>query len=325
MGGHILKKKIAIFVNYNHKIGLGHIYRCINLADVFYNKIKFIFFINAKFPKLKYPSYIFNNEISKLSKINNFLKNNKYKNILFDIDNNTNSKKKILEIYNFFIKKNYNTVCWDNLSNLKCKFPYIYMPYPKKIFNIKNNYKNKYLIGTKYFFKKINKKFIFKKKISTVAVQLGGTKNLKILKKLNNYFKKNNQDIKIKFFIKNTIEIKYLYSLKYKNIQIYKNSNFLNYIDSIDLLITSGGMTKYEASSLKLPSLAICLNKIQYNLNKNINYKYGFLICKISNIEKKLKILLNEKNIRSQLHKNAIKNFKSFDEDSINKFYSILK
>ena len=122
MGGYILKKKIAVFTNYNHKIGLGHIYRCINFADIFCNKIKISFFINKKFPKLKYPSYIFCNKIDNLVKINNFLKNNKYKNILFDIDNNVNSKKKLLKIYNFFIKKNYNTVCWDNLSNLKCKF-----------------------------------------------------------------------------------------------------------------------------------------------------------------------------------------------------------
>jgi len=84
-------------------------------------------------------------------------------------------------------------------------------------------------------------------------------------------------------------------------------------------------MTKYEASSLKLPSLAICLNKMQYSLNKNINNRYGFLICKITNIERKLKILIHEKNIRLQLHKNAIKNFENFNENSINTFYSILK
>ena len=39
MERHILKKKIAIFVNNNNKIGLGHIYRCISFADTFKKKM----------------------------------------------------------------------------------------------------------------------------------------------------------------------------------------------------------------------------------------------------------------------------------------------
>ena len=185
------KKKIAIFVNFDDKIGLGHIHRCINLADVFSKKTEITFFINKKIPYLKYYSYIYSNNNKSLEKINNFLKINKYKNIIFDIDNSKNTKKKLLNIYNFFIEKKYNIICWDNLSNLKCKFSYVYRPYPKKNFSNTKNDNFKKISGTKFFFrKKISKKFIFKKNINIVGVQLGGTNNLKTLKKIYHYFSK---------------------------------------------------------------------------------------------------------------------------------------
>jgi UDP-2,4-diacetamido-2,4,6-trideoxy-beta-L-altropyranose hydrolase len=319
-----LKKKIAFFVNFNRRIGLGHIHRCISLANVLSKKIEIIFFINKKFFNLKYYSYVYIDNNKTLKKINNFLKINKYKNIIFDLDNKRNSKKKLLNIYNFFIKKNYNTICWDNLYNLKCKFDYVYRPYPKKIFTNPKKITYKKITGTKFFFsKKINKKFYFREKIKIVGVQLGGTDNLEIIKNIYNYLSTNKKFIKIYFFVTHSKEIKYLNSKK--KIKIFKNNNFSNYVQYIDLLITSGGMTKYESSSLKLPSLAICLNKIQYNLNKNLNYKYGFLICKKINIIKTLDLIFNNKNIRFKLYRNAKKNFKNFDNSSVKKMYSILK
>ena len=126
------------------------------------------------------------------------------------------------------------------------------------------------------------------------------------------------------FFSKNSKEIRYLNTIK-KKIKLFKNSNFYNHIHNIDLLITSGGMTKYESSSFCLPTLAVCLNKIQYNLNKNLNKKYGFLICKKTNVIRTLEVILNSEKIRLILYKNAKKNFKNFDNRSVKKIYSILK
>lgn len=325
MGRHILKKKIAIFVNNNNnKIGLGHIYRCINFADTFKKRIKIFFFINKKSSILNYPSYIFSEKQKNLIKIDKLLKKNNCKNILFDIDNKLNTKIKLSNIYNFFIKKNYQTICWDNLKNPNTKFSYIYRPYPKTAFNNSKIYKQKKIIGTEFFFKKIKKKFVYKKKIHAIAVQLGGTKNLKIIKILINYFKKH-KDIKIYFFVKNATEINLLKSCKNKNFKIYKNSNFANYAGYIDFLISSGGMTKYESSSVNLPSLAICLDQFQYNLNKNLNIKYGFIACKKKDIIKKLNFIFEDKKIRLLLYKNARKNFKNFNNDSIKKICTILK
>lgn len=324
MGRYILKKKIAIFVNNNNKIGLGHIYRCINFAEIFKKKIKVFFFIDKKSSILKYPSKIFTENEKNLIQIDKLLKKNNCENILFDIDNKLNNKIKLSNIYNFFIKRKYQTICWDNLKNPKTKFSFIYRPYPKEAFNNLKILNQKKIIGTKFFFKKTKKKFFYKRKIHKIAIQLGGTKNLKIIKILINYFKKF-KDLKIYFFVKNTDEINFLNSFKNKNFKIYENSNFANYADCLDFLISSGGMTKYESSSVNLPSLAICLDQFQYKLNKNLNIKYGFIACKKKDIIKKLNFIFEEKKIRLLLYKNARKNFKNFNNDSIKKICTILK
>ena len=147
---------------------------------------------------------------------------------------------------------------------------------------------------------------------------------MKIIKILINYFKKF-KDLKIYFFVKNTDEINFLNFFKKKNFKIYENSNFANYADCLDFLISSGGMTKYESSSVNLPSLAICLDQFQYKLNKNLNIKYGFLVCKKSDMIKKLNSILEDKKIRLLLYKNAKKNFKNFNNDSIKQVHDILK
>ena len=84
-------------------------------------------------------------------------------------------------------------------------------------------------------------------------------------------------------------------------------------------------MTKYESSIVNLPNLAICLDQFQYNLNKNLNIKYGFIACKKKDIIKKLNFIFEDKKIRLLLHKNAKKNFKNYNNESIKKIYSILK
>ena len=83
-------------------------------------------------------------------------------------------------------------------------------------------------------------------------------------------------------------------------------------------------MTKYEAASINMPSLAVCLNKLQYNLNKSLNIKYGFLVCKKSDIIKKLDFIFSHKNIRLQLHNKAKKNFKSFSKKNIKQINTLL-
>jgi len=120
-------------------------------------------------------------------------------------------------------------------------------------------------------------------------------------------------------------EINFLNSCKIKNLKIFKNSNFSNYADCLDLLISSGGMTKYESSSINLPSLAICLDGFQFNLNKNLNMKYGFLISKKKDAIKKLDLIIADEEVRLKLYKNAKKNFNNFTNDSIKKMYGILK
>ena len=308
MGGYILKKKLAIFVNVNNKIGLGHIYRCINFADILKKKIKVFFFINKKNSILKHPSNIFTGKKENLIQIDKILKKNNCENILFDIDHKLNNKIKLSNIYNFFIKKKYQTICWDNLKNPNTKFSFIYRPYPKEAFESLTILNQKNIIGTKFFFKNTKKKFVYRKKIHKIAIQLGGTRNLKIIKILIAYLKKF-KDMKIYFFVKNNSEINYLKFYKNKNFIIYKNSNFANYANCLDFLISSGGMTKYESSSINIPSLTICLDRFQYNLNKNLNIKYGFLVCKKSDMIKKLNFIIEDKKIRLLLHKNAKKKF----------------
>lgn len=322
MGRYNLKKKLAIFVSYNSKIGFGHIYRCMNFSNFFKKKIKFFFFINKKFSKLETNQYLFKIQKKNLEKIDEILKKENCKNILFDIDNQFYSKKHLLRIYDFFIKKKYQTICWDNTKNLKSKFAFVYRPYPKKVFqNAKLSYQKK-IVGTDFFFYKIQKKFNFRKKISSIAIQLGGTKNLKLIKILTKYL--FNKKIKIYFFTKNNSEINFLNKYKKNNIKIYNHSDFSNYANYIDFLICSGGVTKYEAASINMPSLAVCLNELQYNLNKNLNIKYGFLVCKKSDIIKKLDFIFSDKNIRLKLHNEAKKNFKNFSKKNIKKINSLL-
>ena len=84
-------------------------------------------------------------------------------------------------------------------------------------------------------------------------------------------------------------------------------------------------MTKYESSSVNLPSLAICLDKIQYNFNKKLNIKYGFFVSKRDEIIKNLNFIFDDKKIRLKLYKNAKKKFKKFTNNNIKKLYTILE
>ncbi len=262
-----------------HKIGTGHVYRSLAIAEALSNKYKIpkkkiifvckknnLFFktkkiINSK--KFKVLHFTKNNEIS-------FLKKLKSKNIIFD-----RIKVEKKELISVSKKKFKKVIFLDSLNNSIQDCLRINSLIHKK--NIKYT-GFKYLI-TPLVNEKFNKKITYKKKI---FINLGGIKkNLtyKIYEKLKNINT-------FKFCIPEDTK------LSGKNIDYYNSKNFYKKLRQSEIIICSGGLIFFDSIFLKKKILVFPKDKHQKNNLLNVNRLHKVKIPFIKNIKNTKKLFL---------------------------------
>jgi len=290
----------AIYVDASLKIGLGHLNRCIRLSkEISRSKKKIIFLTqsikNKKLFKTKNVQILNISSLSK-QKIFEHLYKKKVKVIIFDI-------VKTNYLINLLASNKENTlfkvlIADDNVKLIKTNLTFF--PF------IGNKKYSKYEYGGKKYC--VLEKMPIKKKvkkIKSVLISMGGSdpKNLSLLvaKKLVNLNceltivlgKLSKLQIKDFDFLKNR-EFKYKI---YKHQKTLKNLMYIN-----DLLITNNGITKYEASYMRMPSLIISqekkANKFQKIFSKDNSAIFlgHYKTKKVKNINKFITRLINDSN-----------------------------
>ena len=250
----------------NKELGMGHIYRCLNLADNLKNQKKYFLVenyggINNIFQKYTYeklePSIKLEMDIKKTI---NFINKNKIDLIVID-------KYKVNKKYVKKIKQSIKTVVITDLKNIDYDADLLingFIGYKNSI--KKNRYGTRCLLGTN--FQILNKKFEQIKKTNKenkILITFGGydEKNISklILKELE-----YNLQIKIKLVLglatKNSNILKQ-YKKNEKIDVIQSTSNMYKEMSKVKFGLCSGGLTTYEFSAMNVPFGIICQNKHQ--------------------------------------------------------------
>ena len=299
---------IAIRVDSSKKIGTGHIYRAISLAEKFKQKKIKVIFICQKLPghiinlikKKKFKTKIINNLFSSSEKkiLNNHFRAWSHKMQINDYKKTSNilNKKKydwvlvdhygLSETWEKEVSKYSKIAVIDDLLNKK-HFCNLYINYHMKILkkkiNLFTNPRCKILDGLKYVV--INKNYLKKKKYlgykkNNIFIFMGGVDRkklaLKITQKIKNYF-----NITV-LLGTNCNYYNEMLSISKKNkfVKVVRKrfSSLKYFFENYELVISSAGTSMYEQIYCKTNSLFIAQNKYQkkicYKLSKSkyINY-----------------------------------------------------
>ena len=276
-------------VNAGPNIGIGHLQRCINLAEGLKSKknnIIFLINISSKdyIKKIKKKNFKV-----KVFKSNNFLLinakkifSNKLYNFLIIDDYSVNYRweskiynyvNKILVIDDFVDKNHYCDIYLNqNVINRK------------DIIYIKNKFsKQKCLLGPKYALLDKNYNFFYKKKIEKlnlkrVLVSFGGSdkENFTNLV-LESLSKKKYLDLKIDVVLGKDYRYKNELKKKYKlnnNINIIRNlPSLAEKLHKANLSIGGGGSTSWERLCLSKPAVVFCISKNQKRIISDLKKK----------------------------------------------------
>ena len=306
---------ITFFVDGGEKLGLGHIYRSINLALTFGRKYKIKFFLINKSKKKTEIKLL--KKIFKTSKLNlKFITNNLNKE--FRIDKNQNiifdhPKIKIKEIK--FANKFYSkTIIIDDentLKNYDCDLLINQNSYSKN-FNYKTANQNLIkLLGSNYTIlkeKPIKVNFLLNNNIKKILLLMGATdvKNyykylVKKLDKYKLYIVVNNKVIKDK-----TIKLK-----NYKNLELLSNKNVKSCIvdKKIDVAITCCGSSLYDLFSFRIPIIGVKCSIDQNNAYKFYTKNKAIIGSSISYVKKNLRKLNYKKRLLLLKNSNKFYNY----------------
>ena len=256
-GGRISKKQL----------GLGHIYRCINLSrELLSHDIVFLIEDygsvssllkenNLKYIKLK-PGLSESSDIQTSLKI---IKEKKIDLVIADKYGLTNK-------YSQAIKKITKLVVISDLKNIQYDADLLvngFIGYKNKI--MKNKYGTKCLLGPKYQILNSNyakKKFTTRKKIDILAT-FGGFDSANIIPILIKSLKNNMNDFRIKIILgpstKKNSELTRLVRKYKKNMTILqKVPNMRKEISVTKFAFCGGGITTYEFALMQVPFAIIC-------------------------------------------------------------------
>ena len=299
---------IAFRVDSSSEIGLGHISRCITLADELKKKKCKIFFICKEIEN--YSKAILNKKKIKLNIIKNNIPDSKE---TLKIVNRNKIDLIFLDHYHLDLK-------WEKEVIKKTKLAFIddfykrrsvadyYINYHgflygKKLIKLKPQCKK--LIGFEFsILKKINIKK--KKQNKNIFIYFGAVdkkkNSLKFLKILNN---KNIEKFKFKFFVNENFKINKIFSKK--NIFLYKkkNKNILSQMFNSKKIITQAGVSLYEALSTGNEVICIPTTKFQKNITKHLAKFCNFFT--LNNINK-IPFFLNKK-IDTKFNKDILDGF----------------
>lgn len=257
----ILKKKqTAFYVNGNNEMGLGHIYRVLQLADDFLSRPDIYYDMNQTDPSVfgstKYPIYPVDGQKGLIEEL-------KHKS------------------YDRFINDNLSTTK-EYMNELKRAMPKAQIinfedegdgaEYADVVFNalyddsfLPNVYSGeKYYIASKLFL--LYEPIFIKKKVKRVFVSFGGADPQNYSDRILSMITDNKEYENIQFCVvignaKQNVDIIMQYN-KWTNIEVYHNvSNIAELMSQCDIAITSRGRTAYELMLLGIPTIAIAQNE----------------------------------------------------------------
>ena len=300
--------------DFNKKSGLGHLHRCLKYSHFVNKKYKIIFLIQKRYKK-KISEIKFNKKIQFFffKKLENSLKTikKKYENFSVFVDSyslkilNTNYKKfaqKYMAILDNRMKTDADQII-NHTFGLNNNF-----------YNNLNN-KKKISVGLKNF--PITDKIKSKKK-DTILINFGSTNDILLIKKSLTFLNKLNLNRNFK-----TVIISKFYTNKnIDNVFVGNKIKYFKYVKKINKIYEKTffsfgacGISLYEKSFFKIPTIAVCAAK-----NQRRNFKNFYSKDCILNFNKIIKIKLKNKNSKDKFLNN-LNNVKK----NLNKYFIINK
>ena len=274
--------KILFLVDGSLKIGMGHIYRSLNLANEIKEKNEIVFITREKLSFKNFKKYYKTFFVEK----NNILKE---KNIIEKINPDLIIIDKLKE-RNITIN-NIKKICENILlidytkKNIRNKFHGVTILYPETGFSSQNENNFKYTIINKEFSKNTTTKT--EKIAKKIIVLQGGSDTYCFTPKIIDSFNLIKKDLEISVIIGESFncwkKLEQSISNSNKKIKILHNvKNLSKILKKYDLAITAGGMTSLELACVGIPSIIICGEKFEIEtaklLEKNkcgINLGFG--------------------------------------------------
>ena len=341
MNSYIRKYTITFFCLYGKNFGYGHYSRINSFVKNLNKKVKLVTFGDpVNISKKLYSKYDYYKNIREYNYKNILKKKNSL--AILDLSNYIFFKKNNI---NFFYKKIRNTfekvIVIDSISSesfynkINLSVDCLVIPY-----FVANKYKKKYkkinfLTFPEIYFcneKILKLKHNKTKQIKSCLVTLGSTDNknlnfelIKILS--SNLFREINFTFILGKFLTNNYKEKLkILSKKNTNIKLIDfNLNFYSLFNKSDLILSSSGITKYEALITKKPNIRIYRNRREKILDNEFSKKQtikGFNLKaeKIPFINYFKKLVFNENFSKKILNKNfkmlnniKIKNINNID------------
>lgn len=320
-----IRLHVAIRADGNSKIGLGHIIRTMVLGNELKKNNCKVTYITQEYKEtldiLKKNKFeVFNiktnaSAADEIYTINKFMKDNEIDIFIgdsFKIDKNYIAK---IKKYDKFV------VIIDNLRDMSLNADLIINGgiYAYKLAKDAERYKQKVLLGTKYFlireqFANINKKFI-KKEVKSILITMGGADPMNLTPKIIKMVSSINRNLKINVVVGNAFKnIKEIKDIDKNNSQIYLNYNVENMAELMyesNIAISAGGTTLYELAIVGTPSIVLIQAENQV-LQSNIfndegivlNLGYGDKVIELCFKQAFVK-LINDYNKRKEMFKSG--------------------
>lgn len=266
--------KIIFLVDGNNKLGMGHVYRSINLAKTFSNNNHKIIFITKDKDAKKIILNSFNCELIikfPSKKLVNILESFNPDLTIIDKLNETKNKLIFFKKYSPILGIDY-TGKYQNLMDYG-----INILYPKTGIKTKHSSLN-YAILNNNFVK--TSKINIQKKINRVLVIQGGADTHCFIPKIIEACINTKYDFKIEIIIGPSFKCwKKLNSLLIENKKIvklnYNITNMAKVMIKSDIVITAAGNTLLECANLGIPSIIISAEKFEIETAKMLE-KLGF-------------------------------------------------
>jgi len=300
--------------DFNKKSGLGHLHRCLKYSHFVNKKYKIIFLIHKRYKK-KISEIKFNKKIQFFffNKLENSLKTikKKYENFSVFVDSYS---LKILNI-------NYKKFAQKYMAILDNKMKTDADQIINHTFGLNNNFynnlnnKKKISVGLKNF--PITDKIKSKKK-DTILINFGSANDILLIKKSLTFLNKLNLNRNFKIVIIS----KFYTNKNIDNVIVRNKIKYFKYVKKINKIYEKTffsfgacGISLYEKSFFKIPTIAVCAAKNQAR-NFNNFYSKGCIL----NFNAVIKIKLKNKNSKDEFFNN-LNNVKK----KLNKYFIINK